>query len=60
MTRIAVIKEVFERHPFVYAIADTHERADAIAKTAWRNGLQKNCKYWVRTVPDNINIGDDL
>jgi hypothetical protein len=60
MTRIGVIKEVYERTPYIYAIAETHQRAEAIAHNAWLNGVQKNCQYFVRTIPDNACIGDDL
>jgi hypothetical protein len=60
MTNIGVIKEVYERAPFIYAIADSLNQAETIAKNAWRNEVQKNCRYFVRTIPDNACIGDDI
>jgi hypothetical protein len=58
MARVGIMKQVYGENTTIYAIADTMKHAEDIAKEAWRERVQTNCHYFVRTVTDNACIGD--
>ena len=61
MTKIGIIKEIYERSPYICMIVDDDiNHAQNLAKDYARNTPIKNCQYWIRTVSENACIGDQL
>lgn len=58
MTKVGVFKQVYGEYTSLYAIAETMPEAEDIAREAWRNKVQLNCHFFVRTVSDNAVIGE--
>ena len=58
MTRFGIIKQVYGEYSFIYSIANEVKDAEKIAMDAYMNRVQKNCHFFIRTIPNNANIGD--
>jgi hypothetical protein len=58
MTRWGIIKQIYGEYSFIYSIVNEIKDAENIAMDAYRNSVQKNCHFFIRTISDNANIGD--